>query len=89
MRTARVTGRHLVSLLKVDIIISVFRMDDATLTDEDRHNLREYNRLMGKYKTSLCIQFKVTGSCTYGDECRYAHGQEELRPKTVCLVCVC
>jgi hypothetical protein len=31
-----------------------------------------------QYKTSLCYNFQK-GTCTYGDGCRYAHGEHELR----------
>ena len=30
-------------------------------------------------KTRLCKQWKVTGKCRYGDDCRFAHGAAELR----------
>ncbi|KAH7662639.1 (Uracil-5)-methyltransferase family protein [Dioscorea alata] len=33
-------------------------------------------------KTSLCSYFRrAAGSCSHGDACRYAHGEEELRPR--------
>lgn len=34
------------------------------------------------YKTSLCSYFRRnSGSCSHGSECRYAHGEAELRPR--------
>lgn len=34
------------------------------------------------WKTSLCSFFRrQSGSCSHGGECRYAHGEEELRPR--------
>lgn len=34
------------------------------------------------WKTSLCSYFRRSeGSCSHGDGCRYAHGEEELRPR--------
>ncbi|KAJ8751609.1 hypothetical protein K2173_016860 [Erythroxylum novogranatense] len=34
------------------------------------------------YKTSLCSYFRRdSGSCSHGSQCRYAHGEEELRPR--------
>ena len=33
-------------------------------------------------KTSLCNTFTNTGSCKFGDNCKYAHGKEELREPT-------
>ena len=32
-----------------------------------------------KYKTALCNNFSQTGNCKYGDNCKFAHGEEELR----------
>lgn len=34
------------------------------------------------WKTSLCSYFRSNSSkCNHGDNCRYAHGEEELRPR--------
>lgn len=34
------------------------------------------------WKTSLCSYFRSqSGSCSHGNTCRYAHGEEELRPR--------
>ncbi|KAK9279336.1 hypothetical protein L1049_013015 [Liquidambar formosana] len=34
------------------------------------------------WKTSLCSYFRSkSGSCSHGDGCRYAHSEEELRPR--------
>ncbi|KAL6967269.1 hypothetical protein U1Q18_033073 [Sarracenia purpurea var. burkii] len=34
------------------------------------------------WKTTLCKFFRRSnGSCSHGDECQYAHGEEELRPR--------
>ncbi|CAN6479326.1 unnamed protein product [Victoria cruziana] len=34
------------------------------------------------WKTSLCSYFRRRSqSCSHGDKCRYAHGEEELRPR--------
>lgn len=36
----------------------------------------------GMEKTELCNKWRGTGvdDCPYGDQCRFAHGVEELRP---------
>ena len=31
------------------------------------------------FKTALCNRFMVTGQCTFGDRCTFAHGVDELR----------
>jgi hypothetical protein len=33
------------------------------------------------YKTTLCKHFGKRGYCIYGEECKFAHGEEELREK--------
>ena len=32
-----------------------------------------------KFKTALCRHFKMSGSCSLGTNCSFAHGEEELR----------
>ena len=34
-----------------------------------------------KYKTELCKYFEIRGYCKYGENCIYAHGEENLRLK--------
>lgn len=47
--------------------------DGDAATDRSLHPL---------WKTSLCSYFRRgDGSCSHGDSCRYAHGEEELRPR--------
>lgn len=36
-------------------------------------------RRAAAYKTVLCQAFRDKGSCDYGEACRYAHGEEDLR----------
>lgn len=33
------------------------------------------------FKTSLCSYFRKSGSCRHAFQCRYAHGEDELRPR--------
>ncbi|KAJ5076088.1 protein tis11 [Anaeramoeba ignava] len=33
------------------------------------------------YKTELCRSWEETGTCKFGDSCRFAHGKSELRSK--------
>jgi hypothetical protein len=35
-----------------------------------------------KFKTELCKNYELQGSCKFGDACCYAHGMRELRDKT-------
>ncbi|XP_066300162.1 uncharacterized protein [Branchiostoma lanceolatum] len=32
-----------------------------------------------KYKTEMCLNFRSSGTCRFGDKCLYAHGERELR----------
>lgn len=32
-------------------------------------------------KTELCLNFKKTGHCAYGDKCYFAHGKSDLRSR--------
>lgn len=34
----------------------------------------------GMFKTELCNKWQETGTCPYGERCRFAHGIKELRP---------
>ena len=34
-----------------------------------------------KFKTELCKYYEATGKCKYGENCAFAHGQENLRSK--------
>eukprot|EP01012_Entosiphon_sulcatum_P029347 TRINITY_DN3573_c4_g1_i1.p1 TRINITY_DN3573_c4_g1~~TRINITY_DN3573_c4_g1_i1.p1 ORF type:complete len:874 (-),score=134.04 TRINITY_DN3573_c4_g1_i1:456-3077(-) len=40
---------------------------------------RAHLAVQDKYKTKLCQSFSQSGHCNKGDECRFAHGEAELR----------
>ncbi|KAK0422072.1 hypothetical protein QR680_007346 [Steinernema hermaphroditum] len=42
-----------------------------------RRDTDSYRRSV--YKTMQCEAFRNSGECTFGDRCRFAHGEEELR----------
>uniref|UniRef100_A0A915PYS6 C3H1-type domain-containing protein n=1 Tax=Setaria digitata TaxID=48799 RepID=A0A915PYS6_9BILA len=50
------------------------------VSDKERELLQRERRRTSAYKTSLCNAFRDTGHCSYGSECRFAHGVSELRP---------
>lgn len=33
------------------------------------------------FKTEVCSNWKLTGSCTYGNKCHFAHGMEDLKSR--------
>ncbi|KAF7843281.1 zinc finger CCCH domain-containing protein 39 [Senna tora] len=39
----------------------------------------EVNQNMVMMKTKLCIKWGIKGYCSFGQDCRFAHGQAELR----------
>ncbi|KAM4083739.1 hypothetical protein ACB094_08G079200 [Castanea mollissima] len=52
---------------------------DEAVSGEKRKREEELPPL---WKTSLCSYFRRdSGSCSHGDACKYAHGEEELRPR--------
>ncbi|GMT14541.1 hypothetical protein PFISCL1PPCAC_5838, partial [Pristionchus fissidentatus] len=54
-------------------------LDPCKITDDERDLLQRYKRRQDAFKTALCDTYRRTGSCSYGDNCRFAHNQEELR----------
>uniref|UniRef100_A0A0K0CV63 C3H1-type domain-containing protein n=1 Tax=Angiostrongylus cantonensis TaxID=6313 RepID=A0A0K0CV63_ANGCA len=49
------------------------------MTDEEREEVQRMKRKDEAFKTALCDAFKKFGFCPYGDSCRFAHGDSELR----------
>lgn len=50
--------------------------------DSNTENPKPDPSLNPLWKTSLCSYFRRhSGSCSHGSECRYAHGEEELRQR--------
>ncbi|CAI4227814.1 unnamed protein product [Auanema sp. JU1783] len=55
-----------------------------TMTDEEREEAQRIRRLYGfrkeeAFKTALCDAYKKNEACPYGESCRFAHGENELR----------
>lgn len=48
--------------------------------EERRQFVEEYKR---KYKTELCKNFELRGTCKFGDKCCFAHGRDELKAKVL------
>ncbi|RDX57877.1 Zinc finger CCCH domain-containing protein 24, partial [Mucuna pruriens] len=54
--------------------------DDVVPTEKRKRDDDDDRSLHPLWKTSLCSYFRShNGSCSHGDACRYAHGEEELR----------
>ncbi|VDM25597.1 unnamed protein product, partial [Toxocara canis] len=53
--------------------------DWQALSDIERRVLQKERRKSDAYKTALCREFKGAGKCAYGGDCRFAHGEHELR----------
>lgn len=41
------------------------------------------------WKTRLCMKFEITGQCTFGDNCNFAHGQAGMLYAIIRLVNLC
>lgn len=50
-----------------------------TMTDEERDEAQRQRRKEEAYKTALCDAYKRNTVCPYGEACRFAHGENELR----------
>ncbi|KAK7404722.1 hypothetical protein VNO78_05678 [Psophocarpus tetragonolobus] len=56
--------------------------DDVVSSGKRKREDEEDRSLHPLWKTSLCSFFRShNGSCNHGSTCRYAHGEEELRPR--------
>lgn len=64
---------------RLDLTAEGFINDPCMLTDEERENIQRKKRKDDAYKTALCEAFRRTSACSYGDQCRFAHGLDELR----------
>ena len=58
------------------------REDSESMDPNPNPNPEEEPSLHPLWKTSLCSYFRRHGgACSHGSACRYAHGEEELRPR--------
>lgn len=48
--------------------------------EERRQFVEEYKR---KYKTEMCKNWELRGTCKFGDKCCFAHGRDELKAKVL------
>ncbi|BAM39800.1 uncharacterized protein TOT_020000071 [Theileria orientalis strain Shintoku] len=46
------------------------------------HGKKELRSTIGVWRTTICHHWK-TGVCRVGNDCRHAHGEEELQPKNI------
>jgi len=51
-----------------------------TNPEERRQFVEEYKR---KYKTEMCKNWELRGTCKFGDKCCFAHGRDELKAKVL------
>jgi len=54
-------------------LLSPHSSDDLTKTSDDSKDSNP------RFKTEICRNFKEKGSCLYGVDCQFAHGNEEMR----------
>lgn len=53
---------------------------DQSLLANDCGSFRSRKHDASKFKTALCRHYQAFGSCSYGDQCGFAHGIHEIRP---------
>jgi len=74
------------SISSVDFSDANFEIDVCpkrkrfTNPEERRQFVEEYKR---KYKTEMCKNWELRGSCKFGDKCCFAHGRKELKAKVL------
>ncbi|CEF62379.1 Cth1 [Strongyloides ratti] len=78
-----VTDRFAVKLEPNKFIHGVPATKWYTLSDEEREEVLRNQRRVTSYKTALCISYRLKGVCSFGDNCRFAHSLEELKPPPV------
>uniref|UniRef100_A0A0K0ET80 C3H1-type domain-containing protein n=1 Tax=Strongyloides stercoralis TaxID=6248 RepID=A0A0K0ET80_STRER len=81
--TLLVTDRFAVKLEPNKYIHGIPATKWYTLSDQEREEVLRTQRRITSYKTALCVSFRVKGSCSFGDNCRFAHSLEELKPPPV------
>jgi len=53
-----------------------------TLPGRPATSNRHTEKKQSLYKTELCTNWTLTASCTYGNKCHFAHGIDDLKPRT-------
>jgi hypothetical protein len=53
--------------------------DKGTLSPGSSLELKESEDSNPRFKTEICRNYKEKGSCLYGPECQFAHGNDEMR----------
>ncbi|CAB3401818.1 unnamed protein product [Caenorhabditis bovis] len=67
------------SIMTTNLHNAIISQDRDVLPDEIRETLIKKRRKDEAYKTALCDAYRKTKQCSYGENCRFAHGIEELR----------
>ena len=52
------------------------------LADSSNNPLNVKKPAPNKYKTEICRNWEIEGFCKFGEECTFAHGDQELNKKT-------
>uniref|UniRef100_A0A1I7XUC9 C3H1-type domain-containing protein n=1 Tax=Heterorhabditis bacteriophora TaxID=37862 RepID=A0A1I7XUC9_HETBA len=82
LRNLTLQDAYLREQLQSSVTSALVGQDPCTLDDDQRDELMRQKRKEDAYKTALCESYRRTSTCTYGDECRFAHGVSELRLPT-------
>ncbi|KAL3124695.1 hypothetical protein niasHT_001532 [Heterodera trifolii] len=54
---------------------------DGSKSDAQRLEDKRIHRITNAYRTEICRIYRASGMCQYGDACRFAHSNEQLRSR--------
>merc|ERR1712130_807343 len=77
--------KHSMSTLSKPVTSDSEEVMSDTSTSADSFDGKKYNKVpefKQKHKTELCRNWEMTGTCSWGIKCAYAHGAHELVKKT-------
>ena len=69
--------------LKTEIFKSDLKRKQLKSDKKSAQNTLIQFQFSEKYKTEICKNFEQTKTCKFGNHCCFAHGENELRTKTV------
>lgn len=78
--TAALTFRRHIKLAREECPETADFSLQSKVADEENVKRRKAQPVNEFYKIAICKHWEKLGSCPFGDECHFAHGDKELRP---------